>query len=210
MTNKEWLTPNEVASLLMVSPITVRQWAQKGLLPAQTTAGGHRRFAVDAVARFARERGIELPGLTARLLIVDDNRQFNNFLADLFATEVPDLPVHQAFDGFEAGRAVQQHVPSVLLLDVMMPGIDGLDVCRSLKGDPATAGIRVVAMTGHHSPELERKMLAAGAEVLLKKPFSTDEVLRECGFPVSDERRPRPERAAADNDDLQQDVAERD
>ena len=41
----EYLTPNEVASLLLVSPITVRQWAQKGLLEAQTTAGGHRRFA---------------------------------------------------------------------------------------------------------------------------------------------------------------------
>lgn len=208
MTRKEFLTPHEVATLLMVSPITVRQWAQKGLLAAQTTAGGHRRFAIETVAAFARERGIDLPGITARLLIVDDNRQFNNFLADLFTTEVPGLPIHQAFDGFEAGRAVQQHNPSVMLLDVMMPGVDGLEVCRSLKNDPATKDIRVIAMTGHHSPELERKMLAAGADVLLKKPFSAAEVLRECGFPSSINTG-RQRSAAEEKTNLQQDVAER-
>lgn len=200
MTRKEFLTPNEVATLLMVSPVTVRQWAQKGMLDAQTTAGGHRRFAIDAVARFARERGINLPGITERLLIVDDNRQFNGFLADLFGAEVPGLPIHQAFDGFEAGRAVQQHNPSVMLLDVMMPGVDGLEVLKSLKRDPETAGIRVIAMTGHHSDELERKMLAAGAEVLLRKPFSAEDVLRECGF--------RSE--ASQQANLQHDVAESD
>jgi excisionase family DNA binding protein len=208
MTRKEFLTPHEVATLLMVSPVTVRQWAQKGLLAAQTTAGGHRRFAIETVAAFARERGIDLPGITARLLIVDDNRQFNNFLADLFTTEVPGLPIHQAFDGFEAGRAVAQHNPSVILLDVMMPGVDGLEVCRSLKSDATTQEIRVIAMTGHHSPELERKMLAAGAEVLLKKPFSADEVLRECGFP-SNVNKGRQRSAAEEKTNLQQDVAER-
>jgi excisionase family DNA binding protein len=182
MTRKEFLTPNEVATLLMVSPVTVRQWAQKGMLAAQTTAGGHRRFSIDAVADFARERGIDLPGITQRLLIVDDNVQFNNFLADLFSTEVPGLPIHQAFDGFDAGRAVAQHRPSVMLLDVMMPGVDGLEVCKSLKKDSETKNIRVIAMTGHHSPELERKMLSAGADVLLKKPFSAETVLAECGF----------------------------
>ena len=77
---------------------------------------------------------------------------------------------------------MQQHKPDVVLLDVMMPGIDGIEVCRSLKSDPETAHIRVVAMTGYHSPELENKMLAAGAEVLLRKPFSSDEVLTQCGF----------------------------
>ena len=179
---KGFLTPHEVASLLMVSPVTIRQWAQKGILHAQTTAGGHRRFDTYTVARFARDRGIDLPGITTRLLIVDDDQPFNNFLADLFKTEVPSLPIHQAYDGFEAGRAVEQHKPSIVLLDVMMPGINGLDVCRSLKADPDTADIRVIAMTGYHSAEVERDMLTAGAQVLLKKPFPAERVIRECGF----------------------------
>jgi len=180
--NKDFLTPNEVANLLMVSPVTVRQWAQKGMLKAQTTAGGHRRFTMDSVRQFASERGINLPSATERLLIVDDNRQFNNFLAALFHSEFPSLEVLTAYDGFEAGRLVQQFRPTVVLLDVMMPGIDGLDVCRRLKSDPQTKDIRVVAMTGYHTPELEKKMLAAGAQVLLSKPFPSDVVVRECGF----------------------------
>ena len=166
----------------MVSPITVRQWAQKGLLDAQTTAGGHRRFTRATVMQFARERGIQLAGSHDSLLIVDDNRQLNQFLAALFSAEYPELDIHVAYDGFEAGRLVQQHQPSVVLLDVMMPGIDGLEVCARLKADPQTEAIRVIAMTGYHSPELEKKMLAAGAQVLLSKPFSNEEVLRECGF----------------------------
>jgi len=179
---KEFLTPTEVANLLMVSPVTVRQWAQKGVLEAQTTAGGHRRFSRRLVERFARERGIEVPGAGDRLLIVDDNRQFNDYLKALFSAQVQDLQIFSAHDGFEAGRLVQQHTPTVVLLDVMMPGIDGIEVCRNLKSDPETAHIRVVAMTGYHSPELENKMLAAGAQVLLRKPFSSNEVLAECGF----------------------------
>src|SRR5690606_33860023 len=187
VTEKGFLTPNEVASLLMVSPITVRQWAQKGLLEAQTTAGGHRRFSREVIEAFARQRGIQLPGSQQRLLIVDDNRELNAYLAALFGTHVPDLEISSAYDGFDAGRQVQARKPTVVLLDIMMPGIDGIEVCRSLKEDPETAGIRVVAMTGYYTPELEKKILAAGAAVLLKKPFSSEEVLRECGFSEASE-----------------------
>ena len=91
---------------MMVSPITIRQWAQKGMLQAQTTAGGHRRFTMASVRQFASERGIELPNATDRLLIVDDNRQFNNFLLALFNSEFPGLEVMAAYDGFEATFAI--------------------------------------------------------------------------------------------------------
>ena len=190
MSDKKYLTPIEVAAILMVSPITVRQWAQKGLLEATFTAGGHRRFAFEVVQTFARERGIDLPtpreadSVPVRdcLLVVDDNRLFNKYLVALFTDQVPNLPIFSAFDGFEAGRAVQAHAPSVILLDIMMPHIDGLEVCRSLKSDPETASIRVVAMTGYPTPELEKKMLAEGAHVLLRKPFPNEVVVRECGF----------------------------
>jgi excisionase family DNA binding protein len=188
VTDKGFLTPNEVASLLMVSPITVRQWAQKGLLEAQTTAGGHRRFAREVIEAFARERGIQLPQSQQRLLIVDDNRELNAYLAALFGANVPELEISSAYDGFDAGRQVQARKPTVVLLDIMMPGIDGIEVCRSLKDDPDTSYIRVVAMTGYYTPELEKKILAAGARVLLKKPFSSEEVLRECGFQIFQEQ----------------------
>ncbi len=178
----EYLTPNEVAGLLLVSPITVRQWAQKGLLEAQTTAGGHRRFARAEVERFAREKGIELPNQKQRVLVVDDDRQLNSYLVALLETSVDDLQVYSALDGFEAGRMVQEYKPEIVILDIMMPGMDGVEVCRSIKADALTRHALVVAMTGHHTVELERRVVDAGAKVLLKKPFSREELLNECGL----------------------------
>lgn len=180
---RDYLTPNQVATILRVSPITVRQWAQKGLLRAQTTAGGHRRFERSVIEQFARDRGAEtpVPPPGNSLLIVDDNRSFNEYLQALFAVECPELVVHAAYDGFEAGRLVVQQRPGVVLLDVMMPGVDGSEVCRRLKSDPQTAAVRVVAMTGFHSEEVERRMLDAGAELVLRKPFTGSEVLSACG-----------------------------
>ena len=179
-------TPNEVAELLMVSPVTIRQWAQKGMIEAMTTAGGHRRFSLEAVRQFARERDIDL-SLTlgddaSSLLIVDDDEQLNRFLVALFNSRVSSLTVHSAADGFQAGRLMQAHVPDVVLLDVMMPGIDGVAVCKSIKGDAKTAHARVIGMTGFYSDELAARMRAAGAETLLRKPFDNEEVIRRCGF----------------------------
>jgi excisionase family DNA binding protein len=184
---KKYLTPTEVADLLMVAPVTVRQWAQKGLIEARTTAGGHRRFTMEAVRAFASEMGMELAGLDtgldrSRILVVDDDRQFNGFLVALFQQQFPELNVDVAYDGFDAGRQIQRVHPYLVLLDIMMPGLDGVEVCKRLKAEPETAAIRVIAMTGHHTPELEQRILAAGAERLLKKPFSTAELVAACGL----------------------------
>ena len=175
-----YLTPNQVAKLLMVSPITVRQWAQKGLLDASTTAGGHRRFLRETVEQFARERGIALPDDVRRVLIVDDDRQFNTYLVRLFETSAQDVEVASAFDGFEAGRLVAGLRPNIVVLDIMMPGMDGIEVCRAIKSDETTAHAKVVGMTGHHSDLVEQRLLEAGAAVLLRKPFTTEDLFRYC------------------------------
>src|SRR6185312_12057904 len=76
---KTHLTPNEVAELLMVNPVTVRQWAARGLLRSLTTPGGHRRFLLSDVEEFARSRGsASVPrgsGRPDRVLVVDDDPQ---------------------------------------------------------------------------------------------------------------------------------------
>lgn len=178
-----YLTPNEVAELFGVSPVTVRQWSQKGLLAAETTAGGHRRYTPSALNLFAEARGMRVPFPRAqRLLIVDDEAPLRGYLKALFETECVGLEVSVAVDGFEAGQLVESFEPSVVLLDIMMPGLDGIEVCQRLKRNPSTQSIRVVGMTGHHSPELERRLLDAGAEQLLRKPFDRDTVIAACGF----------------------------
>ena len=181
------LTPTQVAKALQVAPVTVRQWAQKGLLDAQVTAGGHRRFERDVVVAFARSRGMRLGGellksAANRVLVVDDDRQFNQFLCELLRTEQPQLDIETAFDGFDAGRMVARHNPATVLLDLMMPGLDGVEVCRRIKADPDTRDIRIVAMTGHHSDALETRILSVGAQCLLQKPFGIEDLFAACGW----------------------------
>jgi excisionase family DNA binding protein len=181
------MTPTEVAELLAVSPVTVRQWAQKGLIEARTTPGGHRRFTRDAVVDFARRMAMTLPeGFEvpsgARVLIVDDDRQFNGMLVALFRQTYPHVEIASAYDGFDAGRQVLRFRPTLVLLDIMMPGMDGVEVCRAIKSDETSKAVRVIAMTGHHTRELEQRVVAAGAERLLKKPFGTEELLAACGL----------------------------
>lgn len=177
-----YLTPTQVAGLLMVSPITVRQWAQKGLLDARMTAGGHRRFLREDVERFAQERGVQIDARERTVLVVDDDSQLNNFLVALLSTQSEELRVFSAADGFEAGRMMQLHKPEIVLLDIMMPGMDGVTVCRSIKNDPQTANTLVIGMTGHYTPLVQSRILEAGAAVLLKKPFSSQELLEHCGL----------------------------
>lgn len=195
MPTKDYLSPNEVARMLKVSPITVRQWASRGLIDATTTGGGHRRFTLEAVRRFASERGIVLPrdagGPVRRVLVVDDDRQLNRFLVELINAwsrrMQAELKVDFAYDGFEAGSKVHTFDPDVVLLDLMMPGVDGFEVCQRLKSDTATCHMRVVAMTGYYSPDRVQRILASGADRFLRKPFSNAEVLEACGLTESSE-----------------------
>jgi excisionase family DNA binding protein len=183
---KTHLTPNEVAELLMVNPVTVRQWAARGLLRSLTTPGGHRRFLPSDVEEFARGRGAtpvpRTSGRPDRILIVDDDAQVARFISDLIRSRDPQVETQTAQDGFEAGLKVESFRPHALVLDLMMPGMDGFEVCRRLRARPTLNNVRIVAMTGFPSPENVERILAAGANACLPKPLEPDRLLSELGL----------------------------
>jgi len=180
MTKKMYLTPNEAAELLMVSPVTLRQWAQKGWIKAYNTAGGHRRFLYHDLEYFADERGLTLmhaDNSRTRILIVDDDPQLSGYLDELLSGASVDLEIKTAYDGFDAGGKIQTWKPHILLLDLMMPGLNGFEVCHQIKNNPATQDIRIITMTGYHTPENVERILNAGAEACMAKPLDTDTLL---------------------------------
>ncbi len=180
--NKPYLTPQEVAEWMMVSPVTVRGWAQKGLLQAEVTPGGHRRFRREEVERFARQWNPAGNKGPLRVLIVDDDRAVLGFLKELLEGGSYPVQVEIAENGFEAGRKVHLFQPDVVLLDLMMPGIRGTEVCRQIKQIPGHSDVRVIAMSGYLTPENEAELLAAGAEVCLAKPIDTTRLLGLLGL----------------------------
>ncbi len=183
---KTHLTPNEVAEMLMVNPVTVRQWAARGLLRSLTTPGGHRRFLLSDVEEFARSRG-SIPvarhtGRPDRVLIVDDDPHVIRHISQLIEECDEAVETEVARDCFDAGVKVESFRPHALVLDLMMPGIDGIAVCRRLRARPTMNHIRIVAVTGFPSSENVDRIMEAGADACLPKPLDAERLLTALGF----------------------------
>ena len=181
---KSYFAPGEVADMLMVSPATVRNWASRGELAAVSTPGGHRRFLRQDVERFARENNltIQLPDDDVhRVLIVDDDVQVAAYLSRFLGQVDASVATMEAHDGYTAGRLVQAFRPHVVLLDLMMPGLNGFDVCRQIKNDPATRATRIIAMTGYYNETNVARALQAGAEHCIAKPYDQQQLLSLLG-----------------------------
>jgi response regulator RpfG family c-di-GMP phosphodiesterase len=107
-------------------------------------------------------------------LLVDDDAALRALVRTTF--EVVDLEVDEAEDAREARRRIAARRPDVIVLDVLMPGESGLDLCRSLKSDPATSSIPIVLLSGSDGGSLVAAD-AADADAYIRKPFSPLELL---------------------------------
>lgn len=109
-----------------------------------------------------------------RLLLIDDMQEQLRQLSTLLARQYRLL---YAVDGMAGLHRAQAHQPDLILLDVLMPGVDGLTVCRLLKGDAATAKIPVIFLSANAHPGQRLEGLRLGAADYIGKPFLAEEVL---------------------------------
>jgi len=111
-----------------------------------------------------------------KILIVDDDQA----VIDLITRFLKQFPEEYQFtsvtDGFRAGQALLEFNPELVILDLMLPGIDGFQVCRSIRGSEKTKQTRILAITGYDSPENREKIFTAGADGYLAKPFEIEEL----------------------------------
>jgi CheY-like chemotaxis protein len=107
------------------------------------------------------------------VLIVDDTETNIDILLDILGEEY-DVAV--AMDGESALESVEEDPPDLILLDIMMPGIDGYGVCKRLKDNPATAHIPVVFLTALTEVEEKKRGLEMGALDYITKPFEASEI----------------------------------
>lgn len=119
----------------------------------------------------------ENPNKVATILVTEDNPASLK-LATVLLTKAGHRVV-QAIDGAAALAAAREHRPDLILMDVQMAGMDGLEATRHLKADPATAGIPVVALTAFAMRGDEEKMLSAGCDGYIAKPYRYEEFLRK-------------------------------
>ncbi len=107
----------------------------------------------------------------SRVLIVDDNP--TNLKLVSFVVKAHGYEVTTAADAAAAVASIHSHRPTVILMDLQLPGIDGLELTRRLKADPATRQIPVVAVTAYAMKGDHEKALAAGCDDYVTKPIDT-------------------------------------
>lgn len=184
------LTTFEVARLLGVSPPTVVNWVTSGLLEAHKTPGGHRRIRRESVVAFAHSRGFPLPPELAggddgapapgpasarRVLVVDDEPDFCEMVRT-FLSSRGGWDVEFALSGFAAGLTIARFKPAVVLMDLMMPGMDGFEVRKMMQQDTEMSQIPVVACTAWRDPEIERRVQREGFCATVQKPVRLDQL----------------------------------
>lgn len=113
--------------------------------------------------------------LSKRILVVDDEPDIRMFLS--LTLETSDYDVVTAEDGLQAAQLARRILPDLIILDVMMPGMDGISVLRSLRGDPATSDIPIVLLTAKASDADTWAGWEAGASYYMAKPFDIDHLL---------------------------------
>ena len=120
-----------------------------------------------------------------KILIVDDEKQYCLLLKKFF--DGNDFIAEVAMDGFEAGFKAREFLPTIILLDITLPGIGGIiDVCRNLKNNPDTTATKVIAMSGDLRCT-ENEIVSSGAEMFLSKPVDFESLLKICNEMVTSE-----------------------
>jgi excisionase family DNA binding protein len=181
------LTSHEVGALLQVNPSSINKWVNEGRLAAFRTPGGHRRIRAADLVVFLDTHKMPIPQLLTgasrrRLLLVDDDKSQLSALARVLKPLHDRLQVQLADNGVDALVQVGSFKPHLIVLDIFMPEIDGLEVCRRLKANPDTSAIDVIVTSGQLSADLEEKAVSAGARRCVAKPFDIKAVLNEMGF----------------------------
>lgn len=110
-----------------------------------------------------------------RILVIDDDQVIRQFVAVVL--EPAGFTVHSAPDGAEGLAMAAAEPPDLVLLDVMMPGLDGYQVCQALGQEEATAAVPVIMLTASPEPALNRKAYAAGAKACVPKPFRAESLI---------------------------------
>jgi two-component system chemotaxis response regulator CheY len=126
--------------------------------------------------------------MSPEVLIADDD----DFIRRLVTTTLEDVSgvrLVEARDGLEAVELALRTRPALILLDVAMPGLDGIEACRRLRAEPATSETPIVMLTAHAGDDDEARAVAAGADRYLTKPFSPLDLLRLVDELPASERR---------------------
>lgn len=180
------LTVFKASKYCSVSPKTIINWIESGLIKAYKTPGGHRRINRKDLIAFMENQGMPLPEKDKqmengriKILVVDDDPIIVESIVQALEEDEFDYEVISAADGFEAGIQVNHFKPDLILLDIMMPDIKGFDVCKKIKSTPETKDTKIIVLSAYLDEEKFQQMKEYGADACYSKPLPLPQLKEE-------------------------------
>jgi len=184
MSAKTVFTTGEAAKICKVSQQTIIRCFDNGSLKGFRVPGSKfRRIPRDQLFAFMRDNGIPTDALESgkrKVLIVDDDEELVELLSDVFEKD-GRFEVKTANNGFDAGMQVREFRPDLVVLDVMLPDINGKEVCQRIRSDDTLESVKIICISGMVEQDKVAELRLAGANDFMHKPFNVDRLLdRAC------------------------------
>jgi len=177
---KTVFTTGEAAKICKVSQQTIIRCFDSGQLKGFRVPGSRfRRIPRDILFRFMKDNGIPTDALESgkrKALIVDDDEELVELIRDVLEAD-GRFDVRAANNGFDAGMMVKEYHPDIIVLDVMLPDINGREVCQRVRTDPTLDDVKIICISGMVEQDKIADLLAAGADAFQQKPFEIEELI---------------------------------
>lgn len=184
MTTKTVFTTGEAAKICKVSQQTIIRCFDNGTLKGFRVPGSRfRRIPREQLFAFMKDNGIPTDALESgkrKVLIVDDDEELVELLRDVFERD-GRFDIRTANNGFDAGMLVKEFRPDLVVLDVMLPDINGKEVCQRVRSDDTLEAVKIICISGMVEQDKIDELKKAGANDFMHKPFNVDRLLdRAC------------------------------
>src|SRR5436305_7740261 len=179
---KTVFTTGEAAKVCKVSQQTIIRCFDSGQLKGFRVPGSKfRRIPREALYKFMKDNGIPTEALESgkrKVLVVDDDPDIVEIITKSL-DEDGRFEVRMANNGFDAGMMVKEYRPDMIVLDVMLPDINGKEVCHRVRADPALEDVRILCISGMIEDDKVQELKLAGADDFLPKPFDVDVLIEK-------------------------------
>ena len=192
-TTKTVFTTGEAAKICKVSQQTIIRCFDNGSLKGFRVPGSKfRRIPREHLFLFMKDNGIPTDALESgkkKVLIVDDDQDLVDLIQDGFERD-GRFDIRTANNGFDAGMGVKEFRPDVVVLDVMLPDINGQEVCQRVRNDPTMDTVKILCISGMVEQDKVKDLMAAGANEFMQKPFAIDDLVTRALSLLEMERSP--------------------
>lgn len=178
---KTVFTTGEAAKICKVSQQTIIRCFDSGQLKGFRVPGSRfRRIPRESLFRFMKDNGIPTDALESGrrgILVVDDDQAVVDLITDVLATD-NRFETKAVNNGFGAGMLAKEYHPDLIILDVMLPDINGKAVCELIRADATMQDIKIICISGMVEEDRIQELKDAGADDFLHKPLDIDELVR--------------------------------